>query len=180
MSVLRSSQSTRIPFQKSVNKSENHTTSTAAQKQPSKRQDASSTFDSAENLVRWTTSHLRRPKSRSALARPMEVKNRSRNEDVVPEEANTQNSESSLSSSVTSTHSMTTDQSHTSIEEVTDTSESEFHDSPSREMSPPPFSILYRKIWCHKWLKQPESQAAMLLLRYPCPLVPRPSRSSGH
>ena len=139
MSVLRSSQSTRIPFQKSVNKSENHTTSTAAQKQPSKRQDASSTFDSAENLVRWTTSHLRRPKSRSALARPMEVKNRSRNEDVVPEEANTQNSESSLSSSVTSTHSMTTDQSHTSIEEVTDTSESEFHDSPSREMSPPPF-----------------------------------------
>ena len=139
MSVLRSSQSTRIPFQKSVNKSENHTTSTAAQKQPSKRQDASSTFDSAENLVRWTTSHLRRPKSRSALARPMEVKSRSRNEDVVPEEANTQNSESSLSSSVTSTHSMTTDQSHTSIEEVTDTSESEFHDSPSREMSPPPF-----------------------------------------
>ena len=139
MSVLRSSQSTRIPFQKSVNKSENHTTSTAAQKQPSKRQDASSTFDSAENLVRWTTSHLRRPKSRSALARPMEVKSRSRNEDVVLEEANTQNSESSLSSSVTSTHSMTTDQSHTSIEEVTDTSESEFHDSPSREMSPPPF-----------------------------------------
>ena len=139
MSVLRSSQSTRIPFQKSVNKSENHTNSTAAKKQPSKRQDASSTFDSAENLVRWTTSHLRRPKSRSALARPMEVKNRSRNEDVVLEEANTQNSESSLSSSVTSTHSMTTDQSHTSIEEVTDTSESEFHDSPSREMSPPPF-----------------------------------------
>ena len=139
MSVLRSSQSTRIPFQKSVNKSENHTNSTAAKKQPSKRQDASSTFDSAENLVRWTTSHLRRPKSRSALARPMEVKSRSRNEDVVPEEANTQNSESSLSSSVTSTHSMTTDQSHTSIEEVTDTSESEFHDSPSREMSPPPF-----------------------------------------
>ena len=139
MSVLRSSQSTRIPFQKSVNKSENHTTSTAAQKQPSKRQDASSTFDSAENLVRWTTSHLRRPKSRSALARPMEVKSRSRNEDVVPEEVSVQNSESSLSSSVTSTHSMTTDQSHTSIEEVTDTSESEFHDSPSREMSPPPF-----------------------------------------
>ena len=139
MSVLRSSQSTRIPFQKSVNKSENHTTSTAAQKQPSKRQDASSTFDSAENLVRWTTSHLRRPKSRSALARPMEVKSRSRNEDVVPEEVSAQNSESSLSSSVTSTHSMTTDQSHTSIEEVTDTSESEFHDSPSREMSPPPF-----------------------------------------
>lgn len=139
MSALRLSQSTRIPFQKSVNKSENHTTSTAAQKQPSKRQDASSTFDSAENLVRWTTSHLRRPKSRSALARPMEVKSRSRNEDVVPEEVSAQNSESSLSSSVTSTHSMTTDQSHTSIEEVTDTSESEFHDSPSREMSPPPF-----------------------------------------
>ena len=122
-----------------VNKSENHTTSTAAQKQSSERQDASSTFDSAENLVRWTTSHLRRPKSRSALARPMEVKSRSRNEDVVPEEVSVQNSESSLSSSVTSTHSMTTDQSHTSIEEVTDTSESEFHDSPSREMSPPPF-----------------------------------------
>lgn len=69
----------------------------------------------------------------------MEVKSRSRNEDVVPEEVSVQNSESSLSSSVTSTHSMTTDQSHTSIEEVTDTSESEFHDSPSREMSPPPF-----------------------------------------
>lgn len=131
--------STRIPFQKLVNKSENHTTSTAAQKQSSERQDAFSTFDSAENLVRWTTSHLRRPKSRSALARPMEVKSRSRNEDVVPEEVSVQNSESSLSSSVTSTHSMTTDQSHTSIEEVTDTSESEFHDSPSREMSPPPF-----------------------------------------
>lgn len=139
MSPLRSSQSTRIPFQKSVNKIESHTTSIAAQKQPSKRQDASSTFDSAENLVRWTTSHLRRPKSRRALARPMEVKGRSKNEDVMPDEVGAQSSETSLSSSVTSTHSMTTDQSHTSIEEVTDTSEPEFHDFPSREMTPPPF-----------------------------------------
>lgn len=139
MYALHSPQSTRMPFQKSVNKSENNATINAAQKQPPKRQDSSSTLDSAENLVRWTTSYLRRPKSRGILTRPMEVKNRSKNDDASLYEVSIQNSEASLSSSVTSTQSATTDQSHTSIEEVTDTSESEFHDSPSRETTPPPF-----------------------------------------
>lgn len=139
MSALRSPQSTRIPFQKSVSKSESNTNVNAAQKQPPKRQDSSSTFDSAEHLVRWTTSHLRRPKSRGVLTRPMEVKSRPKNEDVMLEDVSTQNPEASLSSSVTSTQSATTDQSHTSIEEVTDTSESEVHESPSQETTPPPF-----------------------------------------